>query len=103
MAKFKLVPNPTFKAKVEIPVAGGDSIPVEFTFKHRTKKEVEEFIDTRKGKTDLESFLYMVEGWELEQPFDEEAADLLLQNYIGAGAATFRVFLDELVKTRAKN
>lgn len=35
---LKLIPNPTFKAKVLIPIAGGKPEPVEFTFKHLGEK-----------------------------------------------------------------
>jgi hypothetical protein len=42
MAKLKLVANPTFRAKVGIPVAGGPEVPVEFVFKHRTKTALDE-------------------------------------------------------------
>ena len=45
MGKFKLVAEPTFKATVNIPVAGGDSEPVEFTFKHRTKDQLENLLN----------------------------------------------------------
>jgi hypothetical protein len=98
MAKLKLVANPTFKAKVEIPVAGGDPVPVEFIFKHRTKTALEEFVKTRTGKSDAESFMEMVEGWELDDPFNKESVELLCDNYIGAGLETYRVYLDQLMQ-----
>jgi hypothetical protein len=40
MAKFKLSPDPTFVFPVQIPVPGGDSAPVKFTFKYRTQSEM---------------------------------------------------------------
>lgn len=103
MAKFKLVVSPTFKAKVGIPVAGGDPVEVEFVFKHRTKTALDEFIKSRAEKSDAESFMAMVEGWELEDAFNAENIELLLQNYIGAALATYRVYIDQLVQARTKN
>lgn len=103
MAKLKLVANPTFKAKVGIPVAGGDPVDVEMTFKHRTKADLEEFIKTRAGKDDIDSFMEMVTGWELDDPFSKENAETLLQNYAGAGLATFKTYIDQLVQARIKN
>jgi hypothetical protein len=103
MAKLKLVANPTFAKKVGIPVAGGDAVDVEFTFRHRTKDELDEFVKTRADKTDHETFMEMVCGWELEDAFGAESVELLLQNYIGAALATYQVYIDELVKAKLKN
>ena len=103
MAKLKLVANPTFKAKVGIPMAGGEAVPVEFTFKHRTKTALDEWIKTCSGKSDTESFMEMVEGWDLEEPFSKENVDVLLENYIGASVETYRAYVDELIKHKEKN
>lgn len=103
MAKLSLKANPTFPATVEIPIAGGESVKVRFTFKHRTKKELEEWIKTREGRSDLESFTSMVEGWDLEDAFTPENIEELLENYIGTALATYFVYIDELVKAKAKN
>lgn len=103
MAKFKLVANPTFKAKVGIPVAGGEHVEVEFTFKHRTKTALEEFIASREKQSDVDTFLEMVSGWDLADEFNKENVETLLENYIGAALETFRVYLDQLVQARLKN
>lgn len=103
MAKFNLVANPTFKAKVGIPVAGGEPVEVEFTFKHRTKTALEEFIATREKQGDVETFMEMVSGWGLADEFNKENVTVLLENYIGAALETFRVYLDQLVQARLKN
>jgi hypothetical protein len=103
MAKLKLVANPTFKATVGIPVAGGEPVPVEMTFKHRTKAALDEFIKTRPDKSDTETFMDMVTGWDLEDSFSKESADTLLENYAGAGLATFRVYIDQLIQAKLKN
>lgn len=103
MGKLALVAAPTFVAKVGIPVAGGPPVDVAMTFRHRTKKQLEEFTTSRADKTDTESFMAMVAAWELEDPFTEDSVDLLLQNYIGAAVATYAAYLRELVEGRAKN
>lgn len=103
MAKLSLVANPTFKAKVGIPVAGGSPVAVEMVFRHRTKKELEAFMLSREGKDDVETFLEMVDGWELSDDFNRENVTLLLENYIGAALETFRVYVDQLVQARIKN
>jgi hypothetical protein len=103
MAKLKLTANPTFKAKVGIPVAGEKPVEVEMEFKHRTKSALNEFIETRAGKTDLESFLDMVVGWELTDEFNNDSVETLLENYAGAGLATFETYINQLVQARTKN
>ena len=103
MAKLKLVANPTFRAKVGIPVAGGVEVPVEFVFKHRTKTALDEWIKSRTDKGDIDSFMEMVEGWDLEDPFNRENVETLLENYIGTALATYRVYVDQLIQSKLKN
>ena len=103
MAKLQLKANPTFSASVGVPVAGGEEVPVVMTFKHRTRTELDEFIKSRPKKSDVQTFLDMVEGWDLEDEFNEANAKTLLENYIGAALATFHVYIDQLVQAKAKN
>lgn len=103
MAKLSLKASPTFKASVGIPVAGGETVAVLMEFKHRTKSELEDFMKTRGGKTDTESFMEIVLGWDLEDKFNTENVEQLLQSYIGAALATLHVYVDELVRHKAKN
>jgi hypothetical protein len=103
MPKLKLVPDATFKATVKIPVAGGESSPVEFVFKHRSKADLEKFIDTLAERTDEESILAMAEGWDLEDKFNADSVALLTQNYIGAALEIYFSYRDELTKARTKN
>ncbi|MBI4291326.1 MAG: hypothetical protein HY661_07605 [Betaproteobacteria bacterium] len=101
--KLKLIANPTFKATVGIPIAGGDPVQIEFTFKHRTKSALDEFVKSRADKGDAESFMAMVEGWELEDEFNAENVELLLQNYAGSALATYRVYIEQLIQARLGN
>lgn len=103
MAKLSINAAPTFKGKVSIPVAGADPVVMEFTFKHRTKDELAEFTSTRKDKTDTESVTDMIVGWEFEEEFSNAAIETMLQNYIGAAEAIFRIYLSELLQAKAKN
>jgi len=103
MAKLALKANPTFLAKVGIPVAGGASVDVLFTFKHRTKTELVEFVSTRQDKSDQETFLEMVTGWDLEDAFTPENVKELLENYIGAALAVYEAYKTELIKAKAGN
>jgi hypothetical protein len=103
MAKLTLKANPTFSAEVGIPLHGGGTSPVALTFKHRTMEEMDQFIKDRPSKTDVQTFMEMVEGWDLEDEFTETSVQELLQNYNGAGLAAFRKYIDELVQARQGN
>jgi Phage tail assembly chaperone len=103
MAKLQLVAHPTFSAQVAIPVAGGAPVAVEFIFKHRTKTELDAFIASRADKSNAETLLDMVQGWNLDEPFNAANVDLLLENYIGTAVVAYHAYVDELVKTKLKN
>lgn len=103
MPKLTLTPKPEFSATVQIPVAGGESSPVVFTFKHRTKSELSKFVDGRAGTSDADTFMEMVSGWDLAEEFNRANVELLLESYIGAALATYQTYIDELVRHKAKN
>lgn len=100
--KFKLQPEPTFKAKVDIPVHGGDAVAVEFEFKHKTRDQVAElFKDTK--RSDVDTILEVLAGWELDDPFGKESVELLVQNYAGAASAIVARYVEELIQARRGN
>lgn len=103
MARLKLVAEPTFQAKVEIPLAGGTSADLVLTFKHRTRQQLDDYINSRGDKTDVESFMEIVVGWDLEDVFNADNVELLLENHIAAALAVYRAYLAELVGAREKN
>lgn len=95
--------KPTFKAKVPIPVPGGETVEVEMEFKHRTKQELAEFVEKSVELSDEEAILQTVVGWEFKDKLDEKSVKLLTQNYHGAARAVARTYLFELSQVRAKN
>lgn len=103
MAKLKLNPDPTFKAKVAIQAAGGGVDPVEFTFKHRTRDQMDEFMKAALELRDAELIMAVASGWELEDAFTAENLNQLAQNYITSPQAIFQTYIDEMVKAREKN
>ncbi|WP_312272230.1 phage tail assembly chaperone [Pseudomonas sp.] len=100
---FKLDPNPTFDALVAIPMHGGGTADVKFTFKHRSKTELEEFLSTNKDMDDLTLVKSIATGWELEDEFSDENIQELLNNYIGAGSAIYVKYLEELYQAKRLN
>lgn len=111
MAKLTLKANPTFKAKVAIPVPGGDDGVMTFTFKHITRAELEARTAAINGKvergetlpTDVETVLECAVGWDLDEPFNAENVEVLLNQYHGAGRAIALGYALELTKARQGN
>lgn len=103
MAKLKLIPSPTFKFTVEIPVAGARVAPVEFVFKHRTKDQLTAFMAAREEKSDVETVMEFAQGWDLDEPFNAQAVSDLLQNYIGAPVAIYQAYIAELTRAKLGN
>lgn len=98
MSKPKLVltANPSFKAKVEIPVAGSKPAEVEFTFRHKSKDALKEWLESMQDKEDAETILEVVTGWDLDDPFDKAAIEKLAQNYVGSISAIIAKYISEL-------
>lgn len=103
MAKLQLTASPTFKCNVLIPVPGKKPVPVEFSFKGRTKDEFKTFIETLGDREDAEVILDIASGWELEDAFGKESVELLLQNYIGAARVIIERYIAELTSARLGN
>ena len=103
MAKLSLKANPTFTADVGIPVAGGEPVKVKFTFKHRTKSALDEWLKARDGRADSELVLDMSDGWDLEDSFNRQNVDTLLENYGGSAIAILRVYVEQLYAAKLGN
>lgn len=104
--KFKLKPNPTFKAKVEIHIPGEASPGViVFDFKHKNRDELSElFGEAGKDLTDEELIMRIAANWDVEDtPFSAEAITGFLQDHHSAGNAVVRTYLDELKGARRGN
>lgn len=100
---LKLKANPTFKAKVGIPIPGGEPVDVEFEFKHRTKEELAEFIKASASIPDDESILQVCVGWGLDDAFTPENVRIFTENYHRASRAVAVKYLAELTQVRLGN
>lgn len=117
MGKLKLVPNPTFIADVEIPIAGSEPCVVKMTFKHRTRKEWNAWIAAAKQKAEsttpltpeqeqaqeVAAFMDVVTAWDLEEEFNRDNVGTLIQNYFAAASAAIDTYAKELWKAKVKN
>jgi hypothetical protein len=105
---LKLQPNPTFSAKVEIPVPGQDQPEVvDFIFAHMDRDEFKAFTDPEVAaqRSDMDSLRRIVRGWgsEVDAPFSDDALAKLIKAYHGAAYAISAKFVAELTKARLGN
>lgn len=101
---FTLQPNPTFRAKVAIPVPGAPSVKVEFEFRHKPKDELLAFLQATQGRDDIDVLLdVVVRWWDVDEDFSRESLNKLVQNYPGAGAAILGLYAKELADARLGN
>lgn len=101
--KFKLCPDPTFVAPVLIPVHGAAAVPVNFTFKYRTRAEFMAFTEKMKDLDNVQLLLAIASGWELAEPFDEEHLKQLDEHYMGAAKAALDVYIEQNAQSRLGN
>lgn len=100
---LSLNPNPTFCAKVEVPLPGAAPEKVQFTFRHRTADDLKKFVAESADAEGVDTIMAMATGWDLEEAFTRENVALFAQNYIGAARAAFEVYLFELARVRLGN
>ena len=107
---FQLEPNPTFTAPVAIPLPGGETATVDFTFAHMGRKELQEFLAAVKDLPDGEAIRKIITGWSGVTGTDGEqlrctAENIaaMIDNYHGAALAILQTYIRELTGQRVKN
>lgn len=103
MAKLKLIPDPTFQAKVAIPVAGKGEVDLVFTFKHRTRSEMQAFLAQHQELDDVKLVTGCASGWELADEFNDANVAEFASQYIAGPSAVFETYCAELIGARRKN
>ena len=103
MAKFKLVADPTFKCKVLIPRAGQEDGEIELTFKHYIKDTLIELENELQNKPEIDFVMKLVSGWNLNEEFNKENMNILLNNYPAAIRAIMSSYYKEMLGQREKN
>lgn len=91
---FRIKANPTFRAKVRLPIPGAEPAVIECLFKHKTRDELREFLG-RASAHDSEAALgEILEGWSgVEREYTQEALAELLNAYPAAGNTIFDAYL----------
>ena len=108
MAKLTLTKQPTFAATVKVPVLGGGTEPVEFTFKAKRKTEFSEWLEiltkqTEEARKDEEIVLGIASGWDLEEKFDKKNLVELFELYPGSARAIVASYINEYTAAKSGN
>lgn len=104
MASFSLVPDPTFKAKVDIPIPGKKAQKVELTFKWLDSDDFKSFLQGLESyDSDTDAVMDFVTGWELSDAFSRENVEKMVKNYIGSARAIINVYIEENTGARLGN
>lgn len=101
---FKLDPNPTFPATVQITVPGGESQPLAVVFRHKTKSRLTKWLQDEK-QPDLEMAIEIVESVP-DRPDGQTLEDFfrqLFENYPAAALDMYLTYRRELTVSRVKN
>lgn len=102
MAKLKLNPDPTFQAKVGIPVPGGNA-DIVVTLKYRDRDELASWTTANETTGELEVMADVVLGWDLEDEFGADNLKRLCDKYPGASRAIVTAYVRELAGIRQGN
>ena len=98
--KFKLIPDPTFKATVSIPRPGLDPAAVEFTSNHQPRAESGALTASRTTMDDASYVMSIASGWELKEKWTRDNVSTLLNNFHGAAKAIAASYIAELTGTK---
>lgn len=114
--KFTLVPDATFKKDVIIPRAGAEDGVLTFTFKHKTRSQLETLENVLREAAEKQAkagessnspavafISEIAEGWALPDEFNDENIEVLLENYPRAFDSIAMTYTRELMALREKN
>lgn len=101
---FKLKPNPTFWAKVEIDVPGADPETIEVEYRHMNRDELARWSDTLESRPEVESLAEIIANWRLiDTEYTVEALGALCREHVAAPRRLVMAYRDELRGARRKN
>jgi len=103
---FKILPEPTFEAIVDVPVPGKEPAPLCLVFKHKNRKEVVDFFERAAKAEEVNAVVLseIIGGWkDVDAEFNVENLQKLLDNYHGVVKAIFETYGEQLAEGRRKN
>lgn len=101
---LKLQPNPTFDAKVMVPVVGGPDEEITLTFRHKGVAAIKEFAERAKTADDVDSVSELVAGWNgVDAEFNRDNLAQLLDAYPSLSARIIEAWFNEIASAKTKN
>jgi len=105
---FKIIPDPTFAATVNIMAPGGQVQPLKLHFKHRKGSEVQPFFESCKGKPVAEVLAGLIDHIDPAEKnhlthTDSDFLAELVDNYPLALGNITDAYVQELFQGRQKN
>jgi hypothetical protein len=107
---FRIVPNPTFRARVALSVPGAAPGVIEVEFRHKGRTEFAAWWETIDGRNDADILGSVIAGWSdvvdgagMPVPYDIDALALLLDRFPAAAVELRDAYLKALFEAREKN
>jgi len=101
---FKLEPEPTFWAPVEIPMPGGKVGKFSIEYHYRDRDAYVELLKQAETMDDIDVLMLAMKDWKgPSAAFSRETLERLLRNYPGATRVIFRTYRENLLGAAEKN
>jgi len=109
---FKIDPEPTFTAEVELSVPGQPAALLSVRWKHLTRDKLREWIDGLADLklSDVDGLDFVIAGWDgvIDQqgqdvPYSKDRLRSLLGSYHAASAELVRAYVRALTESRLGN
>lgn len=101
---FKLDPEPSFWAPVEILMPGGKVGKFSIEYHYRDRNAYVELLKQAETMDDIDVLMLAIKGWKgPDAAFSRETLARLLRNYPGATRVIFRTYRSNLLGEAEKN
>lgn len=105
MSKFKIKQVDDFKLPISFIMPNGEEAKFTFTVKHKRAKDVANLFNLEADKlpTDVEFIKMFATGWDLEEEFNDENLQDLVDFFPGCVASFSHTYTSALAGNRVKN
>ncbi len=107
---IRLIPNPTFKARVKFTQPGAEDALVEFEFRHKTPAGFQAWWAAAAEKPVSDALAEIIIGWSgvideagNDMPFTADALAMFLAGHGPRGRELMAAYFRELLESRQKN
>lgn len=107
---IRLIPNPTFKARVRFTQPGSEDALVDFEFRHQAPAALQAWFATSKDRSFVEALGDVVIGWSgvidetgADVPYSADALAAFIAAHTPRATELLGAYLRELTESRQKN